>query len=85
MRYIQNCQGKCYEISRRPRLVKLTETLIIPDITKTKINNNVLLYIVFKKKTSNTLLQGTKLTLLLETTNCMCKLQISRLLVCKKT
>ena len=85
MRYIQNCQGKCYEISRRPRLVKLTETLIIPDITKTKINNNVLLYIVFKKKTSNTLLQGTKKTLLLETTNCMCKLQISRLLVCKKT
>ena len=68
-----------------PRLVKLTETLIIPDITKTEINNNVLLYIVFKKITSNTQLQGMKLTLLLETMNCMCKLQFSRLLVCKKT
>ena len=35
--------------SRRLRLITLTETLIIPDITKTE-SNNCLLYIVLKKK-----------------------------------
>ena len=35
---IRNNQGwgKCYQPSRRPRLITLTETLIIPDITKTE-------------------------------------------------
>ena len=42
--------------SRRLRLITLTSTLIIPDITKTKSNIIVLLYIVLKKIT-NTLLQ----------------------------
>ena len=77
--------SKCYQPWPSASLVTLTLILIILDITKTKTNNNVLLYIVFKKITSNTLLQGMKLTLLLETMNCMCKLQISRLLVFKKT
>ena len=32
-------RGKYYQPSRRPRLITLTETLIIPDITKTESNN----------------------------------------------
>ena len=28
-------RGKCYQPNRRPRLITLTSTLIIPDITKT--------------------------------------------------
>ena len=39
-------------ISRRLRLITLTETLIIPDITKTDLII-VLLYIVLKKLTTN--------------------------------
>ena len=30
---------ECYQPSRRPRLIMLTKTFIIPDITKTKSNN----------------------------------------------
>ena len=38
---IRNNQGrdKCYQPSRRPRLITLSETLIIPDITKAESNN----------------------------------------------
>ena len=38
---IQNNQGrgKCYQPTRRPRLITLTETLIIQDITKTESKN----------------------------------------------
>ena len=42
--------------SRRLRLITLTETLIIPYITKTE-SNNCLLYIVLKKITTNALSQ----------------------------
>ena len=42
--------------SRRLRLITLTETLIIPDITKTE-SNNCLLYLVLKKITTNALSQ----------------------------
>ena len=42
--------------SRRLRLITLTETLIIPDITKTE-SIIVLLYIVLKKITANALSQ----------------------------
>ena len=43
-------------LSRRLRLITLTSTLIIPDITKTE-SNNCLLYIVLKKITTNALSQ----------------------------
>ena len=33
------CRGKCYQPSRRPRLITLIEFLIILDITKTESNN----------------------------------------------
>ena len=33
-------QGKCYQSSGRPRLITLTKTFIILNITKTKLNNN---------------------------------------------
>jgi len=57
---IQNneSQGKCYQPSRRPRLITLTKTFIILDITKTKFNN-VLSYIVFKKIRTNTASRNT--------------------------
>ena len=44
MIYILNNQGlgNCYQPSRRPRLITLTSTLIIPDITKTSSNNCLL-------------------------------------------
>ena len=42
--------------SHRLRLITLTETLIIPDITKTE-SKNCLLYIVLKKITTNALSQ----------------------------
>ena len=32
-------RGKYYQPSRRPRLITLAETLIIPDITKIESNN----------------------------------------------
>ena len=31
--------GKCYQPSRRPRLITLNSTLIVPDITKTLSTN----------------------------------------------
>ena len=51
-------RGKCYQPTRRPRLITLTETLIIYDITKTESNNFFLLYFVLKKMTTNTPSQG---------------------------
>ena len=45
-------------ISRSRKLITLTDTLIIPDITKTESNNNsniVLLYIALKKIRTNAL------------------------------
>ena len=41
-------------ISRRLRLITLTETLIVSDITKTESNNG-LFYIVLRKTTTNAL------------------------------
>ena len=68
--------------SQRLRLITLTETLIIPDITKPNLII-VLLYIVLKKITTNTLPQQTQfillpvnLTLLLEIMHCTRNLQI---------
>ena len=50
-------QGKCYQLSRRPRLITLTETLIIWDITKTESSNCFI--IVLKKIMTDTPLQWT--------------------------
>ena len=36
-------RGKCYQPSRRPRLITPTETLIIPDITKTESKNGFII------------------------------------------
>ena len=36
---IKLIRGKCYQPSRTPRLITLTETLIIPDIAKTESHN----------------------------------------------
>ena len=38
---IRNNQGRgeCYQPSRKPKLITLTEALIIQDITKTESNN----------------------------------------------
>ena len=58
-------RGKCYQPTRRPRLITLTETLIIQDITKTELII-LLLYIVLKKITTNTLSQGTLVDILIE-------------------
>ena len=44
----------------RPRLITLTETLIIPNITKTNFLIVVSLYIVFKKTRTKTELHGTQ-------------------------
>ena len=46
--------------SRRLRLITLTETLIILDITKTESNNFFLLYIVLKQITTNALSHRTQ-------------------------
>ena len=53
---IRNNQGRgnCYQLSRRPRLITLTKTLIIRDTTKPES-----LYIVLKKIRANTASHGT--------------------------
>ena len=43
-------RGKCYQPSRRPRLITLTETLIIPDITKTESNNCFIIHCFEEKE-----------------------------------
>ena len=50
--------------SRRPRLITLTETLIIWDITKLNVII-VLLYIVSKKVTTNTPSQGVRIDIVI--------------------
>ena len=37
-------RGQCYQPSRRPRMMILTETSIIYDITKTKSNNCLIIH-----------------------------------------
>lgn len=41
-------QGKCYQLKQKGKAdyMYTTKTLIIPDITKTKSNNNLLYYTV---------------------------------------
>ena len=64
-----------------PRLITLTKTLIISDLTKTESNNTVIIKILFlfhfvsKKIMSNTTWGG----LVLEIMHCICKLQSSQL------
>ena len=78
--------------SRRLRLITLTETLIIPDITKTESNNCFIIHICFEEKTylltyfltsyfltslsANLTLLSVHLTLLLEIMHCARNLQI---------
>ena len=58
-------RGKCYQPSRRPRLITLTETLIILDITKTEFNNCFIIH-CFEKNNDKYTVPRTDLTLLLE-------------------
>ena len=57
-------QGKCYQPSRRPRLLKLNKTLIIPEITKPNLLI-VLVYIVLKKIRTDTASHGTQFNIAL--------------------
>ena len=57
------------EVSVRLRLIKLTETLIIPDITKTESNNCFIIQAILTSLSAN-------LTLLLEIMHCARNLQI---------
>ena len=60
MSRIIKVRGKCYQPSQRPRLVTLTESLFILGYQKNESNDIiVLLYVVLKKITTNTLSQGT--------------------------
>ena len=70
-------RGKCYQQSRRPRLITLTETLIIQDITKTESNN---CFIIHCFEIDNDKINGTdSVTLLLEIMHCAHNVQISQL------
>ena len=64
----------------RLRLITLTETLIIPDVTKPESNNIVLLYIVLKKIMTSALSQRSQFIFkhiaLQEIMHCACNLQI---------
>ena len=63
--------------SRRPRLrvITLTETLIIPDITKTESNNCFIIY-CFEENNDKRIIAAINLTLLLEIMHCTRNLQI---------
>ena len=56
--YLEKSRSECYQPSQRPRLITLTETLIIDDITKLDLMI-VLLDIVLRKIMTNTPLQAT--------------------------
>ena len=60
-------RGKYYQPSRRPTLITLAETLIIPDITKTESNN---CFIIHCFEINNN--KYTDLTLLSEIMHCAC-------------
>ena len=62
--------------SRRLRLITLTETLIIPDFTKTESNNCFIMQAILTSLSANLTLLSVHLTLLLEIMNCARNLQI---------
>ena len=62
--------------SRRLRLITLTETLIIPDITKTESNNCFIIQAILTSLFANLSLLSVHLTLLLEIMHCARNLQI---------
>ena len=76
----QDRRGKCYQPSRRPRLITLTETLIILDITKTESNNrfiNIVLRENNDDKHTVAILKEPELIVLLKIMHCSRNLQIS--------
>ena len=73
---IRQGRGKSYQPARKPRLIILSETLVIQDITKAESNN--LLYIDLKKITTNTgRRKETELILLLEIMHFLSNLPIT--------
>ena len=62
--------------SRRLRLITITETLIIPDITKTESNNCFIIQAILTSLSANLTLLSVHLTLLLEIMHCAHNLQI---------
>ena len=77
VRTIKASRGKCYQPSPRPRLITLTETLIIKDITKTESNNCFIVHCFEENSDKHTVAR--KLILLLEIRHCARNLQISQL------
>ena len=49
-------RGNCYQPSRRPRLITLTDTLIIQDITKTESNNCFITHCFEENNDKNTVI-----------------------------
>ena len=62
-------------ISQRLSLITLTETLIIPDITKTESNNCFIIH-CFDENNDKRIIAAINLTLLLEIVHCARNLQI---------
>ena len=76
----QDRRGKCYQPSRRPRLITLTETLIIQDVTKTESNNRFIIHCFEENnddKHTVAILKEPELIVLLEIMHCSRNLQKS--------
>ena len=72
-------QGKCYQPSWRPRLITLTETLIIWDITKTESSNCFIIHRVEENNDRHTVAMNLNWYWLLEIMHCKRNLQITQL------